>query len=335
MITILKPGLLDTLQDLGRHGYQKYGVVTSGAMDAWGHRIANLLVGNKESESTVEMTLIGPEIRFAEDSLIALCGGDFQPTIDGTSIPMWRPIFIEKNCILKIGQARKGCRAYLAVGGGFDLPMTMNSQSTYIRAGIGGFKGRALKKNDELAYSRKSKLTKQILKTLTENKTNGSFQAAKWSVSSKLIPQLSSNQEIRITRGNQFDLFNKSYTAHFLNQSFTVSSKSDRMGYRLNSPLPPPLIAEELISEAVAFGSIQVPPDGKPIILAADRQTTGGYPKIAQISACDFSLIAQAKPGDSLSFIEISLAQSQALYLKREQNLQQLKTSISLKFDRR
>ena len=334
MITIVKPGLLDTIQDLGRHGYQKYGIVTSGAMDTWAHRIANLLVGNSENNSTIEMTLMGPQIRFVEDSLIAICGGDFHPTIDGISVPMWRPTFIKKNQILKLGHAQKGCRAYLAVGGGFDLPVIMNSQSTYIRAGIGGYKGRALKKNDELSFGSKSKRTRQILNTLSKDKLSNSFRATKWSVASTLIPQLSSDWEVRVTKGNQFDLFNKSYLAHFFNESYKISSESDRMGYRLNSPGLAPLVTEEMISEAVAFGSIQVPPDGKPIILAADRQTTGGYPKIAQISACDFSRIAQAKPGDSLSFTEISLAQSQNLYIEKERNLRQLKRSISLTFDR-
>lgn len=335
MITIIKPGLLDSIQDLGRHGYQKYGVVTSGAMDGWAHRIANLLVGNNEKDSTLEITLIGPEIRFEEDSLIALCGGDFQPTIDGIPVPMWRPIFIKKNHMLTLGHAQKGCRVYLAVEGGLDCPVVMNSQSTYIRAGIGGFKGRPLKKDDQLAFGIKSKRTKQISANLAKNISDKIFQATKWSVASPLIPQLDSHQEIRVTKGNQFGSFNKSYTTHFFNDSFTVSPESDRMGYRLNSPLPTPIIAEELISEAISFGSIQVPPDGKPIILTADRQTTGGYPKIAQISTCDFSLIAQAKPGDTFTFTEISLAQSQALFIEREQNFQQLKTILALQFDRR
>lgn len=330
MLTIIKPGLLDTVQDLGRYGYQKHGVVTSGAMDKWAHRIANLLVGNEEDASTIESTITGPEIQFAENSLIALCGGEFCPTINGIAVPMWRPVLVKKNHILKIGHTKRGCRIYLAVGGGFDVPLLMNSRSTYMRAKIGGFQGRPLKKEDKLLFGNLSAQGQKIQETLNRH-LHDDFQVAHWSISRTLIPKLAAHQEIRVTTGNQFDLFSKSYITHFFNEPFTVSPQADRMGYRLAGRSPSSQITEELISEAVTFGSIQVPPDGKPIILTADCQTTGGYPKIAQISSCDFSYIAQAKPGDTFSFTKISLKQSQKLFLKKEQQLQQLKTSITLK----
>lgn len=334
MIKVLKAGILDTIQDLGRIGYQKYGVVTSGAMDTWSHRIANLLVNNDENEATLEMTLVGPEILFQEDSLIALCGGEFHPTVSGYPIPMWRPVFIRKNSTLTLGHVQNGARAYLAIAGGIDLPLIMKSQSTYTRAAIGGFKGRALRKDDVLSFGVKSTIIQNLLKKILKDKTDKPFLTIKWSVTPNFISKFTDKPKIRVTRGRQYNLFEPLYVDAFFKESFTVSPNSDRMGYRLNNTLPPPMIQEELISEAVSFGSIQVPPDGKPIVLTADRQTTGGYPKIAQISTCDFSLIGQAKPGDKLFFTEISLDQSQKLYIEKEKSLQQLKMSIALKFAR-
>lgn len=332
MMIINKTGLLDTIQDLGRYGYQKYGVVASGAMDAWAHRIANIIVGNVESEATLEMTLVGPHILFEQDTLIAVCGGNLQPTIDEEPIPMWKPVYIRKNTLLKFGRALAGCRTYLAVADGFDLPSIMNSKSTYLKAEIGGYNGRPLHKNDELLLNKQSAFTECFSNKLEPIDKYTKFQTPRWYVSPELIPTLSTTYEVRFTRGRQFDLFNKLSKSTFIDTPFTVSSQSDRMGYRLNGPTLALSTPEELISEAVSFGSVQVPPDGNPIILTADRQTTGGYPKIAEIATVDHSLIAQAKPGDQLIFKEITIEQSQNLYIEQEKMLNELKVGVSFKY---
>ncbi len=335
MITIVKPGLLDTLQDLGRLGYQKYGVVTSGAMDTWSHRIANLLVNNHENTGTIEITLTGPEIHFEKDCLIALCGGEFSPSIDGFPVPMWRPVLIRKNKTLTIGHAKTGCRAYLAVAGGFHTQTLMNSESTYLRAEIGGFKGRALKKNDNLSFGTASKKIPVFSENNTANGALKDFSYTKWFVPAQLIPTMGTHYNIRVTKGRQYELFDPLFISRFFSEPLTITPESDRMGYRLTHSITSSGVTEELISEAVSFGSIQVPPDGQPILLTADRQTTGGYPKIAQVSSCDFSLIAQAKPNDKLTFTEISMDDSQKLYIEKERALLQLKTSVQLKFERK
>ncbi|MBB4825161.1 antagonist of KipI [Sporosarcina luteola] len=330
MIKVRKAGLSDTIQDLGRFGYQKFGVVTSGAMDAFAHRVANLLVGNEETEGTLEMTLVGPRLYFEEHAVIALCGGDLSASINGKPVPMWKPVFIEKGTELKIGPAVAGCRMYLAVAGGFEIPLLMGSRSTYLKAELGGYEGRVLKTGDTLKVKGRNGQAEQIFSRL-ECAACG-IQSADWTITKNVLPVLSDHYEIRVIKGRQYDLFSKESRHRFQTSQFAVSSQSDRMGYRLTGPTLQLETEQELISEAVSFGSIQVPADGDPIILMADRQTTGGYPKIGQVASVDLSTVAQARPGNYLSFREISLEKAQELYVRRERNLQELKTGIALKF---
>ncbi|AOV07122.1 biotin-dependent carboxyltransferase family protein [Sporosarcina ureilytica] len=330
MITILKPGLLDTIQDLGRYGFQKYGVVASGAMDMWAHRVANILVGNEEHASTIEMTFVGPHIQFERDTVFALCGGSLQPTIDGVPVPMWRPVFVKKNAVLQLGHALAGSRAYLAVSGGFAIPKTMNSQSTYLRAKIGGIEGRALKRGDQISIDDRLDNASILTESLKQPQNRAPFKTTNWFVAPNLVPYNMTPTIIHVTKGKQYDAFTESSKQAFLNQPFTVNVNSDRMGYRLNGPHLALTEQKEMISEAVAFGSIQVPADGNPIILTADRQTTGGYPKIAQVSTCDISILAQAKPGDQLIFNMISIEESQTRFMQMEAQLKQLTTAIRI-----
>lgn len=329
MITIRKPGLLSSIQDLGRYGFQKYGVIASGAMDPTAHRMANLLVGNPEDTPTLEMTWIGPIIHFNQDSLIAICGADFSPTIQNMPVPLWRTIFIKKGTIIHFGTARTGCRAYLAVAGGFSIPKIMNSASTYLRANIGGFQGRALIAGDQLSFESPSELSLKMMKQLRLHLGNQAYAEMKWSAASNLNYSL---PIIRVIRGRHYSLFSKDSQEQFFSEPFAITAQADRMGYRLQGPTLTLSSYQELLSEAVAFGTIQVPADGNPIILLADRQTTGGYPKIGQIASVDFSLIAQAKPGDQLYFMEISHEEAQRLYLERESNIKLLKLGIKARF---
>jgi antagonist of KipI len=332
MITIIKPGLLTTIQDLGRNGFQKFGVISSGAMDPFSHRIANILVGNPENQATIEITINGPTILFSKEALISICGGDLSPTVDGIPIPLWRPIFIKKGGQLDFGPCQKGCRAYLAAAGGFAVPDIMNSKSTYLRAGIGGFQGRQLKKGDRIPYLSLGLLSYKMFQSLKKQTGQSSFFSPDWSVSPYFIPAFKKDYSVRVMEGREWDLFSKESKHHFFSNRYEITHQSDRMGYRLKG-IPLYLTKKlEMISEAVNFGTIQVSGDGNPIILLADRQTTGGYPKIGQIATVDLPLVAQAKPGDCLRFKKIFHSDAQLLFLKREQGIRLLKQGIRQKF---
>ncbi|WP_338448935.1 biotin-dependent carboxyltransferase family protein [Niallia oryzisoli] len=328
MITITKPGLLSTIQDLGRFGYQKYGVITSGAMDSLSHRLANLLVGNEENKPTIEMTFLGPNVQFQEDALIAICGGDLSPTIQDRPVPMWRPVLVKKGAVLKFGYAKTGTRSYLAVAGGFSIPSIMNSTSTYLRANLGGFHGRALQAGDKIAFAEKSHQSSKLIKKLINMDRNLPFVEMNWSISSELIPKLEKNPVFRVMKGRQYQLFTKESQEWLWTEPFQISPQSDRMGYRLKGPMLRLEKAIEMLSEAVTFGTIQVPADGNPIILMADRQTTGGYPKIGEIASVDLPLLAQVKPNDTIHFTNITPEEAQLLYLEREKKIKQLKYGI-------
>ncbi|TMU84828.1 biotin-dependent carboxyltransferase family protein [Bacillus sp. BHET2] len=332
MINVKKPGLLSTIQDLGRHGYQKYGVIVSGSMDPLAHKISNLLVGNDENEAALEITLMGPVLEFKETTLISICGGDLSPTIDGKPVPLRRSLLIKAGSVLKFGASRNGCRSYLAVAGGFNVPTVMNSKSTYVRAGIGGLDGRPLKAGDALQAGRPlKKESEKIIDYLLPYLEDNHFTEIDWSISSEFISSYQQKQAIRIIPGTEYELFSAESQEQFFNKPFKVSAQSDRMGYRLEGPS---LSLEEelnMISEAVVFGTIQVPSNGDPIILLADRQTTGGYPRIGYIASVDLPLIAQTKPGDELTFTMVTQEKAQELYIDREKQLNHLKQGIALK----
>lgn len=324
---VIKPGLLTTIQDLGRWGFQQHGVIVSGAMDSYSLRIANWLVGNQEDEAVLEITLIGPTLRIEEDCLLAITGGHLSPTIDGKPVPMWRPVYVQKGRILEFGQCQSGCRSYLAVAGGYIIPEVMNSKSTYLRGEIGGYKGRALQVNDVIACYKPSSLSTHWSK----NTTIEPFTTTNWSVHYQDFISFQENPIIRVIKGSQYDHFTDSSKNELIEQSFFITNQSDRMGYRLSGPNMKLQKQRSLLSEAVSNGSIQVPPDGNPIILLADHQTTGGYPKIAQMISVDLPLIGQVKPGEAIHFSLITLEKAEHLYLQKEQQLKELKIAISLK----
>ncbi|TPE70935.1 biotin-dependent carboxyltransferase family protein [Halalkalibacterium halodurans] len=328
-MTIFRPGLLTTIQDLGRTGYLKYGVIVSGPMDEYAHRMANLLVGNDEKAALLEMTFIGPTIQFTSDQLIAMTGGDLSPTIDGHSVPMYRPVFVKKGAVLSFGRCKTGCRSYLAIGGGIDVPKVMNSRSTYLRAKIGGFQGRALVEGDELICGAPPEQTERLVKTCQKGIVH-SFATTKWSVVSSQRSRDGAEKVVRVTVGSHYEQFSEASQHKFFSETFQVTSKSDRMGYRLKGPTLERLEEQELISEPISVGTIQVPADGNPIILMADRQTTGGYPRIAHVIAVDLPIIAQAKPGAAIRFQQASLKEAERLYIRRAREFNELKTSISL-----
>jgi antagonist of KipI len=327
-IKVLTPGLLTSLQDLGRNGYQKYGVIVSGGMDGYSLRLANMLVGNEEGEAVLEMTLMGSSLLIEEDHLLAITGGDLSPTINGQPVPMGRPVLVKQGSILRFGACKSGCRAYAAVRGGYDIPEVMGSKSTYIRAGIGGYQGRALLAGDVISVRLPETPDLPLLASLYKKLEGHSFVSTSWYAGRSYIHQRSQEYLIRVMPSKQFEFFTSDSREQFFQQAFTITTQSDRMGYRLAGPLLQLTEPLEMVSEAVALGTIQVPPDGNPIVLLADRQTVGGYPKMAQVARVDIAALAQIKPGGKIRFQEISLAEAERLYVTREEEMEQLKMAI-------
>ena len=324
-LAIVKPGLLSTIQDLGRPGYGKLGVIVSGAMDAFAHRAANWLTGNDEAEAAIEITWSGFSVRFEQDMWIALTGGNLGPVMAGMPVPMWRPVFVRSGSVLAFQKPVSGFRAYLAAAGGMDVPVVLNSRSTYMRAGIGGMKGRALAAGDEISIG-KSALNPPRSNLL--NRCKQPFYAVNWSIPPSLFPEYDESPVIRAIYGNQYHDFDEESRALFFSQTYKVGPQSDRMGYRLIGPKLRLRSEREYVSEAVSLGTVQVPADGQPIILMADRQTHGGYPKIAQVTSIDIPVIAQIPPGASVTFRSVTLAQAEAAYLEWNRKISGLKTMI-------
>jgi antagonist of KipI len=325
---IIDPGLMTTVQDRGRFGFQKEGVTPGGAMDGIGLAVANTLVGNDDSAAVLEITMVGPSIEFQQDELIAVCGADLSAEMANIRLPTWRAIYVRSASILSFGAARWGCRAYLAVAGGIDVPAVMGSRSTNPRAGIGGIGGRALRKGDEIPTlphgsrdpiaSRAAAAGGPMPFALSERFVDKSEAASLYGTS----------KPIRVLPGPEFDLFDERDRRFFFDQAFEVSPHSDRMGYRLAGPVLDSSPRAELVSRAVVMGTVQVPGGGNPILLMADRQTTGGYPSIAQVTAADLPMVAQLKPGDEINFEMVTLDQAHAALHAQHDKLEDVKRKV-------
>nr|WP_221434283.1 biotin-dependent carboxyltransferase family protein [Geomicrobium halophilum] len=325
-------GLFTTVQDGGRLGFLHQGVLESGAMDRESLKSANCIVGNDENEGALEMTMTGPRIKVEADTLIAVTGGGMVPVINGETYSLGAPLFIPANSELAFKPTNRGCRAYLAVAGGIDVPLVMNSKSTYVRAGIGGFKGRALQKGDRLYIGEKNEEAEKRLAMIT-SKGGGQPFSERWGANARLLGD--GDRKIRAFPGTHYETFTTESQDRFFQSEFTISTQSDRMGYRLH--MIPPLEWMEsvnLLSEAVAFGTVQVPHDGQPIVLMADRQTTGGYPRIAQVAAVDLGRLAQLRPNETVRFEKITFAKAEELYLQQAQAMHERKIGISLKWQK-
>lgn len=329
--TILGAGLQTTVQDLGRPTHQRAAIPAGGAMDRLACRAANLLVGNAESAAVLETTLIGPAIRFDEETLIGLAGGDLGATLDGTPVPNWHAVLASKDAVLRFAQPRVGCRAYVAIAGGLDVPLVFESRSTYLRAAFGGVEGRALRAGDALRTFAPGPASRAMIAAVAGSQA----RIARWSLGATLRPHYSDNPSLRIIEGAHAHLLSADSRARLTDGAFRVSASSDRMGYRLEGTALELSAPTELMSEGVAFGTVQLPPGGAPIVLMADRQTTGGYPRIAEVASVDLPLIAQLKPGDSVRFQTISLAGAQRLYLAQEAELAQARIGLGLRFSHR
>ncbi|HMN83119.1 MAG TPA: biotin-dependent carboxyltransferase family protein [Burkholderiaceae bacterium] len=313
-ITVLKPGAFSSFQDLGRAGMQHAGVPVSGVMDELSHRLANWAAGNRDDTATLEITLLGPELRFEQDAIIAWCGADLSPTFDGHRLPAVTPTRVSAGSTLRFGRRIAGLRAYLAINGGYAIDPVMGSRSTYVRGGFGGLQGRALRKDDPIPLPARAAgdAPREIVARPVEaavSRALAALLAAQGTVETE--------RPVRIVAGREWSQFGAPMRRRLLETPWRIGAQSDRMGYRLEGEPLRRASGGDILSEAVSFGTIQVPPDGQPIVLMAERQTTGGYPKIGQVASVDLPLVAQRGPGEHLRFELIELEQAQQLLLER------------------
>lgn len=309
---VKKPGLATSVQDMGRTGYQQYGVVTAGAMDSFALQVGNLLVGNSRNSASLEIALMGPELEVMEDTVIAVTGADLSATLDGRPLPTWKSVLVNKGQVLSFGKPINGGYAYISFAGSIDVPEIMGSKSTYTKASLGGFKGRNLQKGDFLeAGSPASPLS--LLKGR--------------GIAGMTKPDYHSKRKIRVVAGPDCEYFSKDSMDAFFDSVYTLTAQSDRMGYRLEGPAVSHIEHADILSDAILPGTIQVPSDGQPIILLADRQTTGGYARIATVATVDLPMVTQKVAGDELQFEEVSLSEAQKLYVEQEIFLRKLSLS--------
>jgi antagonist of KipI len=299
---VVKPGWFTTVQDLGRYGYQQYGVPVGGAMDRRSFIIANRLVGNRDHDAALELTLKGPELLFETDSIIALTGADLTPSVNGTVIPLWTSLLMKAGSALSFGARRAGTRCYVAIAGGIDVPVILSSRSTHISTQTGGVEGRALVQGDVL---------------MSRTPLPHTYATIRRALPKRLRPVHSSPATLRILPGPQCNVFRKDSLRVLTTNPYRLSSQSDRIGYRLEGPELVHVEAGEWISDGTAMGALQVPRDGQPILLMADRQTTGGYPKIAVVISADLHLAGQLMPGDVMRFRRTTLPEAQAILKAR------------------
>ena len=312
-LRIIRPGLLTTVQDRGRYGLQHLGVVSCGPMDAVALELANALVGNRSDEAALEFTVLGPEIAFESDALVSLCGAQFAAKVDGAPVPANRPVLLRKNAVLSTGRALLGSRAYLAVAGGIATPPALGSRSTYLPAKFGGLEGRLLRAGDSLPLIENvSSISLQRYKNLESKKDTAGLRTVSWSAPALTLPEREPIV-IHAMEGRHYAHFDAAAQRAFFEATWKISPDSNRMGFRLAGPTLARAEAFEILSEPACLGTVQVPANGLPITLMADHQTTGGYPKIAEIAAADVPRLAQLAPGGAVQFARCTLEQAREL----------------------
>jgi antagonist of KipI len=290
-IRVVKPGFFTTVQDCGRWGYAHLGISPAGAADALSLRIANLLVGNDENAPALEMTLVGATLEFEESAIVAISGASCECKSGPNAVPLNHAINVAAGEVLQCGSATNGARIYLAVQGGFDVPLVMGSTSTDMRGRFGGFEGRRLQRGDVLRVRKNS---------------NSRVRHVHVGIVDAAPPA----GPMRVTRGAQHDWFSRETYSKFLSSSYVVTEQSDRAGLRLQGEAVSPSEKSQLLTDGIPLGAIQVPQDGQPIILFVDQQTTGGYPKIANVIAADMHRVGQLRPRDQVWFVEVSIAEA-------------------------
>lgn len=306
-LQVVESGFLSSVQDGGRFGYQDIGISPAGPMDRRSFNLANILVGNSMDEAALEITFTGPVIIFDCDNVIAITGADMSPTVDAEPLPMYEAILVRAGQTLRFGRLASGLRSYLAVSGGFDIPLVMGSRSTLLRNHIGGYEGRELRKGDVIRLrSPKSTLNHMNRRVILERV-----------IDADVI-------NLRVIRGPQDSRFTERGLKTFFTGTYVVTNEQDRMGCRLAGPKIEHVVDANIISDGIVAGSIQVPGNNLPIVMLADRQSIGGYTKIATVISVDLPKMGQVKPGDKIRFIETNVAKAQRLYLKEWKMLKRL-----------
>jgi antagonist of KipI len=304
-IRVAKSGLSTTVQDLGRYGYAHLGISPAGAADSLSFRIANLLVGNEENAPALEMTLLGATLEFDENATLAITGSTCECRVGSGPVAANRAFEVGAGAVLQCGSMTAGARSYLAVAGGFDVPSVMGSASTFVAAGFGGYQGRRLRSGDMLSVAKHDGLRPRTLRP------GG-------------LDHLYEQGPLRVTRGAQQDWFAAEVFELMYSIIYLVSEQSDRTGLRLKGGAIQSRQRAELLTDGLPLGAIQVPQDGQPIILLVDQQTTGGYPKIANVIAADLHRVGQLRPRDEVRFEEVSIAQAVQILREQEQRLREL-----------
>jgi antagonist of KipI len=324
-IVLRSAGFLTTVQDLGRTGFRRSGVSLSGALDAHALRVANVLVGNEENAAGFEATFGTVRLAFADDRLVAWCGGAFSIRVGEGSLRPGHVRFVGKDEELTMIAPNSGGRAWLAISGGIDVPLVLGSRSTDLRGNFGGHQGRAVRDGDELALS-----VKEGRFTNRPKRNGGLEPAAPWGAPAIWAALENRNPVLRIVRGADWDRFTGGAQRSLVNSAFTVTPDSDRMGARLDGPVLERIESSDLLSEAVVPGTLQVPPNGQPILLLSDCQTIGGYPKIAHVITVDLPIAAQLWPGDAVRFQELSVEEARRLLREREDDFGRFRVGLSL-----
>ena len=322
-LQIIKSGILDTIQDCGRYGFQHFGINTGGSMDQFSSQLSNALLGKPLNDPVIEIHFPSPKMFFEKETVLCICGADLSPFINEQLIPIGQPVFIGKGCVLEFKKNNYGARVYISILNGLQIEEWLNSFSTNLKAEAGGFYGKALKTGDRLNYKCEIKF-----KGLQSGQT---FKLLPWSTNK--INHFSNN-EIRFLEGAEWNLMTFDSVEKFKNDEFSISKFSDRMGYRLIGGNLKTKKEESMISSAVSFGTIQLLPDGQMIILMADHQTTGGYPRIANVITTDLPKLAQKKPGDVIKFIRTNLKSAEEKLLMQKKYLIELQHACKIKIDR-
>jgi len=303
VIEVREPGLFTTVQDLGREGFGPMGVSPSGAADAVSLRMGNRLVSNAQGAAGLEMTLLGGTFEFPNGAVVALAGSDFGATLDGKPVELWGSFEVKSGQALKLGPTRTGARCYLCVRGGIDVKLFLDSASTHVLSGLGGHEGRALRKGDVLKMGSASGSTRRRR------------------LSARALKELQPRKTLRVTPGAQSDWFPESSQRLFYESAYRVAEETNRMGIRLEGASVPEGSGGKMISEGVSLGAIQVPEGGLPIILFVEQQTTGGYPKIANVISADFRSLGQLRPRDEVRFERVGWETARSLLREQEELL--------------
>jgi len=317
-VIVERAGFVTSVQDVGRTGFREFGVSSGGALDPFGLRVANLMVGNDEGAAGLEITLGGLQLRFENDRVVAWCGGDFDVRIGSRILPAGHAGTVSAGEKLKIGAPKTGCRSWLSISGGIDVEPVLGSRSTDLRASFGGFEGRSLRDGDVLPLD------------VWPGSPTPATGISSWTAPHDWVSAAKPKPILRFVRGVDWNRFDASTLQRLTSEPFAVSPDSDRMGVRLEGPAQKRVDESDLISEAVAPGTIQVPPSGKPILLLGDCQTIGGYPKMAHVITVDLSVAAQLRAGDHVRFSEVSLADAHRLLLEREREFERFRVGINL-----